>query len=106
MIINTEKCEINKRRLVFNCDIDDVNYHFEYDDWDEDGKGLKIKGGVVIVGYKYCLQAYIPTNKEGYIFIDRQYKHNYSYDVYFDGTHYTVGSEDNESLIYTPKLSI
>lgn len=102
MKINLDKCEVNKRRLVFDCEVNGKNYHFEYDDWDRNDESKTI-GGTVIKAYRHCVQAYILTAEEGCIFIDRQYKHNYSYEVYFNGVVYTVGDESQPNLIGVPK---
>ena len=83
--------EVNKRRLYLSCVVEDKTYTFEYDGW---GNDHIVKGGKVITAYKHCVQAYITTHHEGCIFIDRQYKHNQSFDVYFDGKHYQVGEEN------------
>ena len=96
MKINQEKCSVDKRSLIFDCDIDGHNYHFEYDDWNCEGI---IKGGVVIACSKHYLQAYILTQNEPVIFIDRSYKHNYSYEVYYDGVVYTVEEKTNMKTI-------
>lgn len=103
--INTDKCDCNKRRLVLDFDIEGENYRFEYDEWGSDiiesfkvdGKDYPTGFGI-ISSYKHCLQAWLHLNKiEGKVFIDRQYKHNYEFDVYFGGKVYFI--ECNKSKL-------
>lgn len=95
MKINKEKCYVDKRRLVLDCEIRGKNYIFTYDGWDRDTESCTMDGKpinfTVITAYKHCVQAYFDTfETDEKVFIDRRYEHNYEYDVYFAGNHYFV----------------
>lgn len=48
----------------------------------------------ILTFYKHCLQAALEVgDADSFLFIDRRYEHNHSYDVYFQGQHYLVGKE-------------
>jgi len=105
MKINQEKCDVNKRRLVLDFDLDGINHRYIYDGWSfENNATSELTVGDVtrkiepIEHYKHCLQVSFMPKEDRYgdrmVFIDRRYEHNSSYDVYYAGKHYLVGSED------------
>lgn len=109
MQINYEQCEVDKRRLIFDCRIGEDNYRFVYDDWSEDTsektftRNGKKTAGKVLDAYKHRVFAYFPvvhtyidgetTEMDSWVVIDRRYEHNHSYDVYYEGKHYLIGTE-------------
>lgn len=103
--INQEKCEVNKRRLVLDLDLNGINHRYEYDGWsfaDDAISKLTTPNGITnivpLIHYKHCLQVMFEPVDLSYgdrmVFIDRRYEHNNSYDVYFAGKHYLVGKEE------------
>ena len=106
MKINTENCYVDKRKLIFDCDLDiynleknrveTKNFIFEYNGWgDEDVFSLKINGKnssefAIITSYKHCIQAHFDGDDDAKVFIDRRYCHNHEFDVYYQGKHYLV----------------
>jgi len=115
MKINQEKCYVDKRRLILDCDIAGKNYRFTLDDWDYDNnvRKLEIDGKVAVVrsgcetignpedwppfavinSYKHCVQVAFGVDEDRQVFIDRRYEHNNSFDVYYNGKHYLVYKE-------------
>lgn len=98
--INKDKCRVDKRRLVLDCDIDNINYRFHYDGWPESRveyfsidniEQLPGRGWGILTDYKHCVQAFFDVAKgDEKVFIDRRYEHNYEFDVYFSGKAYLV----------------
>ena len=120
--IHQDKCYVDKRKLVlaFSLTGSDwsvktpdrmktIEYVFSADHWDEEKISYTLNGkempkdedgrsyteARVLSFYKHNLQACIPVwEGELFLFIDRRYEHNHSYDVYFAGEHYLVGKEN------------
>ena len=95
MKINREKCFVDKRKLILDCNIGKDHYVFSYDGWNEPYPKSLTKNGEnakfeIITDYKHCIQAYFDTDTDAKVFIDRRYDHNYEYDVYYFGKHYFV----------------
>ena len=105
--INTDRCEVNKRRLVLDFDYDDLNYRYEHDHWSDDVTTniFTVDGAVghpptIMQTYKHTVTVALHSiGKEmETLFIDRAYRHNRSFDVYFRGEVYHVGDDTNNPL--------
>ena len=107
MEINQSKCDVDKRKLSFDAVIEGVSVRYEYNDWGTDTISQLTLNGVItkvtpLIAYKHCVQVMLDMQDSRYgdrmLFIDRRYEHNNSYDVYYSGKSYLVGSEDDQSL--------
>ena len=100
--IHQKACEVNKRRLVFDATVRGTHIRFIVDEWDSK-KGLQKKlfingkrsRNYKLIQYtKHHVQAVIDVGydvADSLIFVDRAYRHNDSYNVYFEGIAYEIG---------------
>ncbi len=102
LVINQDKCFVDKRKLVLDFNLGNDNWVFHYDGWGHDEvfiESLKKNGQEMplhlIEVYKHCVQVYFDVEEDRKLFIDRRYEHNHSFDVYYGGKHYLVGEEIN-----------
>ena len=102
---NKKECYVTKRSLILDCIIKEgitLNKHirFEFDDWSDDKcrKILKIDGvkqnSFKVISYtKHELQVALAiTEVDDFLFIDRRYEHNSSFNIYFKGRAFVVNS--------------